>query len=273
MTQLEIVMFSGLPPPNRKTAHRVLKVLFVMVTFRQLPNSAGIVLSLHVAIGDVDMLAADEVKSVVVAVDAIIDTKAFHPYEAALNYPDRVKRAGDQVEVSDPEIPAAVKQQVIRTIGSPSARRWRNAPGGTPELRALAVDRPRPFDGDVLRVDREDQTDVSVAECGVTAERDGIRRVVLLSVRAAQQFSLSGDSQRHIAFELDGADDKHSGGDEHRSPLVFVAGVDSILERLCGKGLAVSFRAETDDVVDAGAACRLSSLGRSGQQSRAERSR
>src|ERR1035437_6671206 len=40
MMQLETVMFSATPPPNRKTDQRVLKEQFVTVTNLQLPNSA-----------------------------------------------------------------------------------------------------------------------------------------------------------------------------------------------------------------------------------------
>ena len=40
MMQLETVMFSATPPPNRKTDQRVLKTQFVTVTNLQLPNSA-----------------------------------------------------------------------------------------------------------------------------------------------------------------------------------------------------------------------------------------
>ena len=40
MTQFEMVMFSGSPPPKRNTDQRVLKVLLVTVTNLQLPKSA-----------------------------------------------------------------------------------------------------------------------------------------------------------------------------------------------------------------------------------------
>ena len=57
---------------------------------------AGVVLRLHVAVADVDILAADEVEAVVVAVDAVVDVDAVDPHVIALDDAHGMKRAGHQ---------------------------------------------------------------------------------------------------------------------------------------------------------------------------------
>src|SRR4051794_10069232 len=115
-----------------------------------------------------------------------------------------MKGARDQVEVAEAQVLAPVKQEMVGAVGATAARGWRHASRRTAKLEALAVDRPRTLDGDVLRVDREEQTYVPIAESRVARERDA-GRAVLFAVGAAKQFALCLDPQRYVAFQLHGA--------------------------------------------------------------------
>src|SRR5262249_29574367 len=120
----------------------------------------GIILGLHVAVGNVDVLAADEVESIVIAVHSIVDVQALHPHILALNDSNRMKCARQQRNVADTQITATVEQEMVGTIRSPAARRRRSPSLRTPKLRALTVDSPLAFNRDVLRVNREQQSDI-----------------------------------------------------------------------------------------------------------------
>ena len=95
--------------------------------------------------------------------------------------------------------------------------------------------------------------------------------MVLLAVGAAEQLTLGRNVQGHVALHLDGADDEHSGGHQHGSALILMAGVDGSLHRLRVERRAIAFRAEVDDVVDPGAGG-VTGRGRGcgGQQTRTE---
>jgi hypothetical protein len=79
---------------------------------------------------------------------------------------------------------------------------------------------------------------------------DGVDSVILLAVRAAEQFAGGRDVEGYVALQLGGADDECASGNEHRAATVTGAGVDGGLERGGVDGCAVSLRSEGSDVVD-----------------------
>ena len=94
-------MFSATPPPKRKTDHRVLKTEFVTVINLQLPkHRACIVLRQDGAIADRDIFRADEVKAVVIPVDAVVDVEAIHTDMLALNHANAMVRTINEGNVT-----------------------------------------------------------------------------------------------------------------------------------------------------------------------------
>src|SRR5262249_4524622 len=77
---------------------------------------AGVVLRLDGAVADRDMLAADEMEAVVVAVDAVEDVQAVHDDVLALNDADAVVGAVPEPQRADAEMLAAMEQQMIRPL-------------------------------------------------------------------------------------------------------------------------------------------------------------
>src|SRR5262249_46724131 len=166
---------------------------------------AGVVLAFHSAVAQVNMLRADEVKAVVVVIHAIVDAYAVQLHILTLNDADRMEGALIKKYVADGEVLAAMKEQMIRTLSAAASRgRW-NAALRTAELRALAVNRPRSFDRDVLGVYGKDQSDVAVGKRRVPSERDRVGGMILLAIGTAQQLALRRDVQCDVALYLDGA--------------------------------------------------------------------
>ena len=218
--------------------------------FATAEQRAGVVLRLHVAILDVKIFATDEMKSVVVAVDAIVNVQAGHPDKLALNHADGMKRASDEKQIAHAQILAAIKQQMIRPMAAADAGGRHSATNGAVELRAIAVNRARPLDGDVHGVDGENQPDVSIFEGRVAVKRNGICGVVLFAVAAAEQFSARRDAQRHVALHFNRADDEHARRHQHRAALVFGASVNRGLHRGGIEGRPIADRAEVADVIN-----------------------
>ncbi len=121
---------------------------------------------------------------------------------------------------------------------------------GTAELRALAVNRARPLDGDVLGVDGINQSDVSVSQRRIAGQRHGVHVVILFAIGGAEQSSARRDVQRHVAFQFNHADDKHARGHENRAALVMMTRINRRLHRRGVERLAVAFRAEIANIID-----------------------
>lgn len=198
-----------------------------------------------------NMLCADEVKAVVVVIDAVVDAYSIELYILTLNDADGMEGALIQKYVAHGQVLATMKEQMIRTLRAAASGGRGNAALRTAELRALAVDGARSFDGDVLGIDREDQSDIAVAERRVPSERNRIGRVILLAIGGAQQLSLCCDVQRDIALHLDDANNEHTGRHEHCAALILVARIDRRLDRHRVERCAVALRAEITNVVDA----------------------
>lgn len=231
--------------------------------FATTEEGAGVVLGLHVAIADVNVLATDEVEAVVVAIDAVVDAKALHPDEITLDDSNGVEGAGNEKNIANTKILAAIEEKMIRTLAAASSRRRRNAAAGAAKLCALAVNGSRTFNVDIFGIDGEDQADIAVAESGVTSEGNGIGGAVLLAVGAAEESGLRRDVQGDVALQLDRADYEDTRGDEHRSSLFLVARIYGRLERCRIQGLGVTFGPKIADVVDA----RTESVVRGGRRS------
>ncbi len=101
---------------------------------------ARVVLGLDVAAGDGDVLTADEVKAVVVAVDAVVDMQAVHVHVLALDHADAVIRALPQAQIADAHVLTAVEQDVVRPVVAAEPARRQRAARGRVELQSLAVD-------------------------------------------------------------------------------------------------------------------------------------
>lgn len=92
-------MFSATPPPKRNSDQRVLKEELVTVTYLQLPKRAHASLRLHNAIRNRHIFAADEMETVVVTVDAVVNMEAIHVDERGLDDAYAVVRALEEVDI------------------------------------------------------------------------------------------------------------------------------------------------------------------------------
>src|SRR5262245_17299369 len=199
------------------------------------------------------MLGANEVKAVIVAVDAVVDAQAIQFDIPALNHPDGMIGAGGKEDIAHGEVAAAVEQQVIGPVVAADPSRRENVTAGTVKLRTLPVDGSQPFDESVFGVDGIEESHVAITEGGVSAQRDRVCGAILLAVGGTQQFSLGRKMQRDVAFQLNGADNKHARRHKNDSALILTTGVN---RRLNGAGVergSVPFGAKGTDVVDAGA--------------------
>ena len=215
---------------------------------------ARVVLRLDGAVADRDVLAADEVKPIVVVVYAVEDVQPVDLHVLRLDDAHAVIRTAVEPHIADAHVRASMKQHVIRaTIPADSTRRRRSARCRM-KLNALPVDQPRPIYRDVLRVHGKKQRPVAVAERRVAGERDRVHRMVLRSVRAAEQCRGRGQIEGEIAPELERADVERALGHEHRSTALGVTSVDGLLH---GGGIerrTVAFRSVIANIVDARAA-------------------
>ena len=210
---------------------------------------AGIVLTLHVAVGHGDVAGADEVESVVIVVDAIVNANAVEFDEATLDDADGMEGAVFEEEVADGEVLALMQEDVIGTVGAAEAGGRRNSAARRAELCTLAVDGAGAFDCEVARLDGEDEGPVAVVKGGIALQWNGVDGVILLAVGAAKQGAAGGDVQSDVALHLDGADDEDAGGDDHRAALIAIARVDRGLQRRGVERDAVAFGSEIADVV------------------------
>src|SRR5690348_10697299 len=111
------------------------------------------------------VLAADEMKPVVVMNHPAMNVDAREDGILALDHAHGVKRAVLQKNVAHDKISASIKQQMIRAPSAADARRGRNASFRAKELMTLPVNRARSFNRNVFCVDRIEQPDIAVAEC------------------------------------------------------------------------------------------------------------
>jgi len=70
-------------------------------------------------------------------------------------------------------------------VARQSARRY-CSPHGRVELEALTVNRARSLECDVLRVDGKEQGPISIDQCGIPTQGNGIDGVVLLAIGAPE---------------------------------------------------------------------------------------
>jgi len=111
-----------------------------------------------------DVLGADEVKPIVIAVHAIVDTYTVQLDVVALDDADGMIGAGSEKNIADRKVVAAMEQQMIRTMVTTNPGGRQNVAAGTMKLYALAVNRSRPFNDDILGVDSKDQPDIAITQ-------------------------------------------------------------------------------------------------------------
>ena len=98
--------------------------------------------------------------------------------------------------------------------------------------------------------DREDQPHIPVVERRIAAQRNSIHRVILLSVRRAQELARSRNVQRHIALQLHRANHKCPRRNQHRSAAIPRARIDRRLQRRRIQRNAIALRTKCPDVID-----------------------
>ncbi len=108
------------------------------------------------------MFAADEVKSVVIAIDAIGNMKTIHVNETGLDDAHTVIGAFREANVPEAEIPATIKQKQIGAAIPAEAARRRSAANGRMELESLTVNHARAFDGDIGGIDGKEQSPIAI---------------------------------------------------------------------------------------------------------------
>ena len=86
--------------------------------FATAEQSARVVLRLDIAVGHIDVLAADEMESVVIVDDAAMNMDAVQLNIPGLDDAHRMKRAVFQKNVAHGQVVAAMKKQVIRPPGA-----------------------------------------------------------------------------------------------------------------------------------------------------------
>ncbi len=211
---------------------------------------AGIVLGLDIAIADRDMLATDEMKSIVIAIDAIVDVEGVHVNASRLDDTHAMVGAAEQIDIANREALTTVEQESVGTAVAAKSAGRRDAARGRMKLRALAIDRAGTFHGDVDRIHSENEGPVSVFQSGIAVKRDGVDGVILLAVGAAQQFSASCYTQSDIASEFERADEECARRNQDNAAALAMAFIDGGLHRRRVQRNAIAFRAVIADVID-----------------------
>lgn len=125
---------------------------------------ASVILRLYGAIGDGDIFRADEMKSVIVAVDAVMDIDVIHMDAGALNDTNAVKRTIEQRDIADGQVLATIAKDVIWPAATADAAGWRSTANSGVELRALPIDRAGPFNCYFFCIDCEEKGPVTVLQ-------------------------------------------------------------------------------------------------------------
>src|SRR4029079_6625909 len=112
----DIFRLAAAKPKNRPPrAERTIRHHHEFATAEQ---SAGVVLRLDIAVGHIDVLAADEMESVVIVDDAAVNMNAVQLNVLGLEDTHRMKRAILQKNVANGQIVAPMEEQVIRPPGA-----------------------------------------------------------------------------------------------------------------------------------------------------------
>src|SRR5437868_13447562 len=121
-------------------------------------------------------------EAVIITVHAVVNVNARKVHVARLNDADRMIGALKQCYVAYRDVPALVKQKVIRTAVTSAARWWRYSASGTVNLETLAIEHARSFDGEVVGFHREDESDIAIVQSGLDDERHRVGCVSLLDI-------------------------------------------------------------------------------------------
>src|SRR5438105_13339810 len=142
-------------------------------------------------------------EAVIITVHTVVNVNARKVHVARLNDADRMIGALKQCYVAYRDVPALVKQKVIRTAVASAARWWRYSASGTVKLETLAIDHSRTFDGEGVRFHREDESDIAILQRGIAAERNRGGCAILFAIGAAETFALRGEMQRRLPRHRD----------------------------------------------------------------------
>src|SRR6266702_1894061 len=134
-------------------------------------------------------------------------------------------------------------------IATEAAGRWRSA-NGRMKLSPLAIDRPRTFDSDMVRVHSKKQSPVAILKCRVSTQRDRIHRVILFSLRATEQFPGRGNMKRDIALEFCRTNYEGSSRNQYGATALAIAGINRCLQRSRVESCAIALGAEAANIVD-----------------------
>ena len=181
-----------------------------------------------------------------------MNVNAVDPHVIALDDADRVERAGDKKHIANAQIRASVKEHVVGTRGAAPSGWRRSAAGRAAKLRALAVDRSRPFDRHVLGIDRKDQADIAVAQtwnrrAAESRRRHGTvcRRRCPAAFLAPQMCSVT------LLFSSTVPITKTPAGTSTVPPWSLLQASMAACNACVSRVLPSPFAAEIDDVVDA----------------------
>ena len=123
-------------------------------------------------------------EAIIISIDAIVDVDAVHVHSLALDDAEAVIRAIEQIDIADNETFAAISEEMVGpTVAAEAAGRLGAAHRGM-KLKALAVNRAGPFEGDVLCVDSEEEGPVSIDQRGIATQGNRVDCVVLFSIGA-----------------------------------------------------------------------------------------
>ena len=213
-------------------------------------ESASVVLTGNVAIRDVDKLAADDVETVIVLVDPIVNAHGLELHVPAFKDPHAMISAGGEERVANAQIFAAIEDNQMWAVDvSFFAFLARTGVVAAPgiELCALAIDSPGPLDSDVLGTRGVEQDNIAVAGGNAFA------RGIMFDISGAQKPALGGKIETDIALQLDCPDDEISRGDKNGPAALPGAGIDGVLHGRGIDSLAVPFRPIIANVVNASA--------------------
>ena len=110
------------------------------------------------------MLGADEMKTVVIVVHAIVNADPIELDGTRLNDAHRMKGALIKENIADREVLTAMKEEMVRPLSAAASGGWRNTALGTAKLRTLTIDGSRSFDRNVLGINGKNQANIAVPE-------------------------------------------------------------------------------------------------------------
>ena len=149
-------------------------------------EGTGIVLRKHDAVTDGQILCADEMEAVVIAIHAAVNIDAVHVHALALDHAEAVICAIKQIDIADRETFAPIGEQMIGAAAASETAGRLGTAHGRVKLKSLAINRAGSFESNVSCVDDEEESPVAVNQRCVATQGNGFHGVILFSVGASQ---------------------------------------------------------------------------------------